>query len=374
MVQTIKRKLRSRYGRIAMAAGLTIVLCGVLAWSLSPMERAKAGPDIAANKLTVSVETEFLAGSLWRIAGTQVTSTGAELNYVDVTPGTATASKAVVLDGSKGITTITSASITTLTTAAIAGSDTSLGITGKAGAASDAGGAVLITAGSDPDTQDGGAASLIGGATTAGATGTGGAAVVEGGANGNTTDGAGGAASITGGAGKGTGVGGTVTVAGGAAAGSVTGGNVVVTSGTSGSGIAGNVYLRPATGKPLMTFMPAPTADSGATTSMTEAILLSSVHAKDPAGAISYQVPTGTEISVAVGDTAGGLTVGDSFLFTLINTGNAGGEDITLTVDTGVTFVGSVILAPAADDPTESSSATWRVRNTGANTWIMYRL
>jgi len=35
---------------------------------------------------------------------TQVTSTGAELNYCDVTPGTAAASKAVVLDASKDIT------------------------------------------------------------------------------------------------------------------------------------------------------------------------------------------------------------------------------------------------------------------------------
>jgi len=45
-----------------------------------------------------------------------VTATAAELNYVDVaTAGTAEASKAVILDASKGISTITSATITTLT-------------------------------------------------------------------------------------------------------------------------------------------------------------------------------------------------------------------------------------------------------------------
>ena len=44
------------------------------------------------------------------------TITGTELGYVDgVTPGTAAASKALVLNASKGISTITSATITTLT-------------------------------------------------------------------------------------------------------------------------------------------------------------------------------------------------------------------------------------------------------------------
>jgi len=47
------------------------------------------------------------------VAGTDLS--GTEITYLDgVTPGTATASKAVVLDGSKGIATITSATITTL--------------------------------------------------------------------------------------------------------------------------------------------------------------------------------------------------------------------------------------------------------------------
>lgn len=48
------------------------------------------------------------------VDGTAISST--ELGYLDsITPGTATASKAVVLDASKGIATITSATITTLT-------------------------------------------------------------------------------------------------------------------------------------------------------------------------------------------------------------------------------------------------------------------
>ncbi len=51
-----------------------------------------------------------------------LTATAAELNYNDITtPGTAEASKALILDSSKGISTITSATITTLTSTTIAG-------------------------------------------------------------------------------------------------------------------------------------------------------------------------------------------------------------------------------------------------------------
>ena len=53
------------------------------------------------------------------LEATQVLSS-AEAGYLDgVTAGTATASKALVLDGSKGISTITSATITTLTTSGV---------------------------------------------------------------------------------------------------------------------------------------------------------------------------------------------------------------------------------------------------------------
>lgn len=52
------------------------------------------------------------------IGGNTLSAT--ELGYADgVTPGTATASKVVILDSSKGIATITSATITTLTTTAV---------------------------------------------------------------------------------------------------------------------------------------------------------------------------------------------------------------------------------------------------------------
>lgn len=73
------------------------------------------------------------------------TATAAELNFVaGVTAGTATASKAVVLDASKGIATITSATITTLTTTTVtaAGAVTSSSATAGMGYATGAGGTV----------------------------------------------------------------------------------------------------------------------------------------------------------------------------------------------------------------------------------------
>ena len=58
---------------------------------------------LASGVLTVAGE---ISVTTLDIGGTNVTSTAAELNYVDVTAGTATASKAVVLDGSKNIATL----------------------------------------------------------------------------------------------------------------------------------------------------------------------------------------------------------------------------------------------------------------------------
>lgn len=62
------------------------------------------------------------------------TLTGSELGYLDgITPGTATASKAVVLDGSKGIATITTATITTLTAPTVNATNVDAGASGAAG-------------------------------------------------------------------------------------------------------------------------------------------------------------------------------------------------------------------------------------------------
>ncbi len=84
MVRTVRQKMKSRIGRITMAAGLTTAICGLLVWSLSPQQKASAGPDIAINKATVSVEFEVLAGSIFTM-GTNLTVSDTK----DILPATA---------------------------------------------------------------------------------------------------------------------------------------------------------------------------------------------------------------------------------------------------------------------------------------------
>ena len=106
-------------------------------------------------------------------------------------------------------------------------------------------------------------------------------------------------------------------------------------------------------------------------TDMTEAELLGGIHVKTPTAAQNLQVPTGAEISAAVAAVQPEFAIGDSFDYTLINLGGTG-DIVTLTVDTGVTFVGSVTI----DDPGAdiNSSGTFRFRNTAADTWVAYRV
>ena len=68
-----------------------------------------------------------------KLAGVLVTSTAAELNYVDTTPGTAEASKALILDANRSITnvnSITSTSVSTGTAAVTATTDATSATTG----------------------------------------------------------------------------------------------------------------------------------------------------------------------------------------------------------------------------------------------------
>jgi hypothetical protein len=139
----------------------------------------------------------------------------------------------------------------------ITGSDTGLGIAGKAGSSSaggtvdiaggagstGAGGAVSMTGGAG-DAAAGGAASVVGGA--GGASQVGGAVALTGGApaSGNA---AGGTAAVTGGAGVGTGAGGAASITGGASGNGATGNGGAVTvvggAGTSTAGVGGAVTI-----------------------------------------------------------------------------------------------------------------------------------
>ena len=84
----------------------------------------------------------------------------------------------------------------------------------------------------------------------------------------------------------------------------------------------------------------------------------------------SLTTPTGTQISAA---TPGGAIVGDSFDLFLINASTNGGEPVILVMGTDVTLVGNNDIEEE-DAITNSSSAHFRFRNTGANTWDCMRL
>lgn len=127
-----------------------------------------------------------------------------------------------------------------ITANSIAGTDSSLDITGQAAAQ---GGATVLRGGTSSTSGNaGGASSVTGG--TPGATGIGGAALITGGIGG-ATSGTGGDAKLTGGAATaGNAVGGAATVTGGAGQGSGAGGAVTITSGAAGAtGVAGAVNI-----------------------------------------------------------------------------------------------------------------------------------
>ena len=80
-----------------------------------------------------------------------------------------------------------------------------------------------------------------------------------------------------------------------------------------------------------------------------------------PTAARNIQAPTAASI-IAL---ANGYATGDTFEFTLVNLA-AATHALTLTVNTGLTIVGSAAVAAA-------SSGTWLVRVASASTVVCYR-
>jgi hypothetical protein len=76
-------------------------------------------------------------------------------------------------------------------------------------------------------------------------------------------------------------------------------------------------------------------------------------------GGITVTMPTGTTLDTATG----GMPTNTAFMFTVINTA---GSSSTVAVNTGITSIGSLTVAANA-------SATYKIRKTAANTFIMYR-
>ena len=105
---------------------------------------------------------------------------------------------------------------------------------------------------------------------------------------------------------------------------------------------------------------PANIAD-GASMIATAAEVLTGIVTATPTTTRSIQLPTGTNLDLATD-----WAIGDSFDFSVIT---LAAFALTITVNTGVTIVGS-----AATAATSGSSARFRMRKTAAATFIVYRL
>ena len=105
---------------------------------------------------------------------------------------------------------------------------------------------------------------------------------------------------------------------------------------------------------------PANIAD-GAAMIATAANVLTGIVTATPTEARDIQLPTGANLDLATQ-----WAVGDSFDFSVIT---LAAFALTLTVNTGVTIVGS-----AATAGTAGASARFRVRKTAADTFVVYRI
>jgi len=116
-------------------------------------------------------------------------------------------------------------------------------------------------------------------------------------------------------------------------------------------GNGGNWQIQPA---------PANIADGGSMV-MTAAELLTSIVTATPTTGRNIQLPTAADLEAATA-----FAVNDSFDFSLIT---LAAFALTITVNTGVTIVGSAATGAGA-----GSAARYRIRKTAANTFVVYRI
>lgn len=83
-----------------------------------------------------------------------------------------------------------------------------------------------------------------------------------------------------------------------------------------------------------------------------------------------HQLPTGTLIDAELP----GVATGDSFDFTVTNTGTGASDDATITVNTDVTIVGNPTIGALTDATIIAGSGRFRARRSAANTYVVYRL
>ncbi len=120
----------NRFSKIILSFNLLVIFGLLIAFQAKPKITTERGGArmVVASGGSVDIESggeiDVESGGALKFAGTSMTASAAELNVLDgVSAGTATASKALIVDGSKGISTITSATITTLTATTVTDAD-----------------------------------------------------------------------------------------------------------------------------------------------------------------------------------------------------------------------------------------------------------
>ena len=96
-----------------------------------------------------------------------------------------------------------------------------------------------------------------------------------------------------------------------------------------------------------------------ATGTLTAAMILSGIVTSTTGAGVTATLDTG-----AIVDAASEFAIGDSFDWSVINTG---GNAFTVTASSGHTIVGTAAVATV-------TSAVWRTRKTAADTFVSYRL
>jgi hypothetical protein len=187
---------------------------------------------------------------------------------------------------------------------------------------------------------------------------------------GGATSGNGGSIAIKTGAAATDGHGGLFEISGGNAAGAAgNGGAIILTGGAlAGTGVAGKIYNRSL----VLKLQGAPTAMAGAANISPAGLLGGIITGTHVTGAtVGYTTPIGADISALFPN----LAVGDSFELCIINLSAALLDTITLTAGDGaVTIFGNAIVASSNAATIGSASAIFRFRNSGAGTWVAYRI
>lgn len=163
--------------------------------------------------------------------------------------------------------------------------------------------------------------------------------------------------------------GGPVQIYGGnATANNDDGGDISLTGGEShGTGQPGRILLN----AEVLVQQDTPTAKTISATLTAAEIAVGIITVNQGGGAPSaLQLPTGTALDALFIS----AQTDNAFDFSVINTSIVDAEDASITVNTGVTIVGSADIPAYSAAGSLNSSARFRLRRTGTATWVCYRI